>query len=225
MNPKVQRKVDTHADVFELYDEESEKARKRQMRDLGDLYLVFNFVDTDLSKIIKSDQHMGSAHVQYIMYQILLGIHYVHSANVIHRDIKPANILISCADCGAKVADFGLARVVTEDEVAATTLDTRTRAGTISMDVSGDACTTAESPDAKRDDMNEEKLGLRMSVDHHPFASGHDGVQVADSKVAPTAISATMAATTVLGGLGPAMDTLPPPVPLKRQWTQHVITR
>jgi serine/threonine protein kinase len=85
---------------------------------LGHLYLVFDFVDTDLSKIIRSNQYMTKGHVQFILYQLLLGLKYMHSMNVIHRDIKPANILVSCVDCSVKIADFGLARVVEANAVA-----------------------------------------------------------------------------------------------------------
>eukprot|EP01032_Pedospumella_encystans_P016967 gene16967-19337_t len=84
-------------------------------RSLGDLYLVFEFVDTDLSKIIKSNQFLSIEHIQFIMYQILDGMNYIHGTNVIHRDLKPANILVSCADCSIKIADFGLSRVVGKD--------------------------------------------------------------------------------------------------------------
>jgi mitogen-activated protein kinase 1/3 len=94
-------------------------ARKRRLRELGDLYLVFDFVDTDLSKIFKSDQFMLQGHVQFILYQLLLGLKHIHNASVIHRDLKPANILISCSDCNVKIADFGLARVVSADEMRA----------------------------------------------------------------------------------------------------------
>jgi mitogen-activated protein kinase 1/3 len=81
-------------------------------KNLGNVFLVFECVDTDLAKIIKSNQHLSEEHVQYIMYQLLSAVRYIHSANVIHRDLKPANILINCSDCTVKLADFGLARVL-----------------------------------------------------------------------------------------------------------------
>lgn len=82
---------------------------------LGDLYLVFEFMDTDLQKIMRSSQFMTMEHIVFIMYQILIGLKYLHSANVIHRDLKPANVLIDCRDCTIKIADFGLSRVVQAD--------------------------------------------------------------------------------------------------------------
>ena len=84
---------------------------------IGNLYLVFEYMDTDLQKIFRSSQFMSGDHVKFILYQILVGLKYLHSANVIHRDLKPANILISCSDCTIKIADFGLSRVVQPDVV------------------------------------------------------------------------------------------------------------
>ncbi len=81
----------------------------------GDLYIVFEYMDTDLQKIMRSPQFMSVEHVNFILFQILAGLKYLHSANVIHRDLKPANVLINCEDCTVKIADFGLSRVVAED--------------------------------------------------------------------------------------------------------------
>ena len=81
----------------------------------GDLYLVFEYMDTDLQKIMRSSQFMTKEHVIFIMYQLLIGLKYLHSANVIHRDLKPANVLINCGNCKIKIADFGLSRVVQPD--------------------------------------------------------------------------------------------------------------
>jgi serine/threonine protein kinase len=41
--------------------------------------------------------------------QVLRGLKYVHSANVLHRDLKPSNLLVN-ANCDLKICDFGLAR-------------------------------------------------------------------------------------------------------------------
>jgi mitogen-activated protein kinase 1/3 len=84
-------------------------------RSLGNIYLVFEFVDTDLSKILKSNQYLTLEHIQYMLYQLIDGIRYLHKTNVIHRDLKPANVLVCCNDCTVKIADFGLSRVVGAD--------------------------------------------------------------------------------------------------------------
>ena len=74
-----------------------------------DLLIVFEFVETDLQKLIHSDQPFTNDHVQYFLYQLLCGVRYIHSAHIIHRDLKPANVLVN-SDCSLKICDFGLAR-------------------------------------------------------------------------------------------------------------------
>jgi hypothetical protein len=51
-----------------------------------------------------------------IMTQLLRALAYAHKRGVIHRDIKPSNILITREDV-VKVADFGIARIVEDEEV------------------------------------------------------------------------------------------------------------
>lgn len=82
-----------------------------------DLYLVFDFMETDLHAVIKADI-LKKVHKQYIIYQILRALKYIHSGEIIHRDLKPSNILIN-SECHIKIADFGLARsILTKNEEA-----------------------------------------------------------------------------------------------------------
>jgi serine/threonine protein kinase len=48
-------------------------------------------------------------HAPLLPPQVLRGLKYIHSANVLHRDLKPSNLLLN-ANCDLKICDFGLAR-------------------------------------------------------------------------------------------------------------------
>lgn len=74
-----------------------------------DVYLVYELMDTDLHHIIKSAQPLSNDHCKFFLFQLLRGLKYLHSANVLHRDLKPGNLLVN-ANCELKICDFGLAR-------------------------------------------------------------------------------------------------------------------
>ncbi|KAL1888423.1 mitogen activated protein kinase 2 [Ceratocystis pirilliformis] len=75
----------------------------------NETYLYEELMECDLAAIIRSGQALTDAHFQSFIYQILCGLKYIHSANVLHRDLKPGNLLVN-ADCELKICDFGLAR-------------------------------------------------------------------------------------------------------------------
>jgi serine/threonine protein kinase len=58
-------------------------------------------------------QRLSDRHAQYFIYQVLRGLKYIHSANVLHRDLKPSNLLVN-SNCDLAICDFGLARGISE---------------------------------------------------------------------------------------------------------------
>ncbi|KAL2892182.1 Mitogen-activated protein kinase-like protein MMK2 [Bienertia sinuspersici] len=81
----------------------------------NDVYMVHELMDTDLYQIIRSNQLLADDHCRYFIYQILRGLKYIHSANVLHRDLKPSYLLLN-ANCDLKIGDFGLARTTSETD-------------------------------------------------------------------------------------------------------------
>ena len=80
-----------------------------------ELYVVSELMETDLASTLRSSQMLTDDHCQFFLYQILRGMKYVHSAQVIHRDLKPRNLLVN-SNCDLKICDFGLARVRFSDK-------------------------------------------------------------------------------------------------------------
>jgi mitogen-activated protein kinase 1/3 len=81
------------------------------LKTFDSLYVVLEYAQSDLKKLFKSPIHLELIHIQTLIYNILIGLKYIHSADVLHRDLKPANVLIN-EDCSVRICDFGLARSV-----------------------------------------------------------------------------------------------------------------
>jgi len=73
-----------------------------------DIYLVFEYMETDLHAAIRANI-LQDIHKQYVVWQTLKALKFMHSADLLHRDMKPSNLLLN-SECLMKVADFGLAR-------------------------------------------------------------------------------------------------------------------
>jgi len=65
-------------------------------------YIVQCLMETDMYKLLKT-QKLSNDHICYFLYQILRGLKYIHSANVLHRDLKPSNLLLNTT-CDLKVS-------------------------------------------------------------------------------------------------------------------------
>lgn len=79
-----------------------------------DIYLVFEFMEADLHNAIR-EGILQDLHRQYVVYQCVLALKYLHSGEVIHRDLKPSNVLLN-SSCKVKLCDFGLVRSVAKED-------------------------------------------------------------------------------------------------------------
>ncbi|KAJ1356863.1 Mitogen-activated protein kinase pmk-2 [Parelaphostrongylus tenuis] len=75
---------------------------------LNNVYFVSVLIGSDLQNILKI-QRLKNEQIQALIYQVLRGLKYIHSAGIVHRDLKPSNIAVN--EFGdVKILDFGLAR-------------------------------------------------------------------------------------------------------------------
>lgn len=64
---------------------------------------------TSLEKLLKTapDQRLRNWQANHYFKQLIDGLEYLHSLNIIHNDIKPGNLLITCDDT-LKICDFSI---------------------------------------------------------------------------------------------------------------------
>ncbi|CAE7205584.1 NTF4 [Symbiodinium natans] len=97
----------THPHIVQIYD----IIEPSHMRSFDELYIVMELCDSDMKKLIKTDVLLTPLHINTLLYNLLVGLKYLHSAGIWHRDLKPANCLVN-QDCSVKICDFGLSRAV-----------------------------------------------------------------------------------------------------------------
>ena len=80
----------------------------------GTFWLLMELVDgLNLRQRIR-ERPLEPAEALAIVPQICAGLQYAHDVGVVHRDVKPENILLD-ARGNVKIADFGLAKLVSDD--------------------------------------------------------------------------------------------------------------
>ena len=99
-------KVLSHPNIVKL---------REVIRENDELFFVFEFLDQNVYQLTKdAKKFFDESKIKWILYQIVLGLAYMHKHGFFHRDMKPENLLVSGSDSHplVKLADFGLAREI-----------------------------------------------------------------------------------------------------------------
>ncbi|GAA2746563.1 Stk1 family PASTA domain-containing Ser/Thr kinase [Terrabacter aerolatus] len=110
----------SHPNVVAVFD---------QGEDAGEVFLAMELIaGKTLREVIHEEAPLTARESLAILEPILLALRAAHTAGMIHRDVKPENVIVR-RDGEVKVADFGLARAITNQ---ATTSQTGVLLGTVS---------------------------------------------------------------------------------------------
>lgn len=96
-----------HENIVQIYD----IVAPSNIHTFDELYMVMEICDSDLKKLCRTDVTLTPLHINTLLYNLLVGLKYLHSAGIYHRDLKPANCLVN-QDCSVKICDFGLSRAI-----------------------------------------------------------------------------------------------------------------
>ncbi len=86
------------------------------IKDTTFIYLIVDLCEETLK------EHVESKSIKYLreygprmIKQILGGLEFLHHHGILHRDLKPSNVLVDTEGC-MRLADFGVSRVLNDDE-------------------------------------------------------------------------------------------------------------
>jgi serine/threonine protein kinase len=103
----------SHPGIVTIYDIAEEE---------GLAYIFMELVNgPPLDKMIKAEQTPDKETLLSILRQVAAALDYAHKKGIVHRDIKPANIMVH-EDGTAKVTDFGVAKIVSQQLTQAGTI-------------------------------------------------------------------------------------------------------
>ncbi len=119
--PRIQREAKAaarlnHIGIVTLY----EFAHHEYGREGGRAYLVSELVEGETLRELIDQNLLSDREAAEIGIDICEALDHAHSREVIHRDIKPANLIVPNGKGGAKLMDFGVARLTDGEDLTNT---------------------------------------------------------------------------------------------------------
>jgi tRNA A-37 threonylcarbamoyl transferase component Bud32 len=104
-----------HPHVVTVIDAGEEPSPEGDQPGVGAPYIVLEYVDGEtLKAVIRREGPLDIPQAIAYAIEIARALGAAHERQIVHRDVKPHNVLIS-EEGGAKITDFGIARMLTEE--------------------------------------------------------------------------------------------------------------
>ncbi|XP_023327473.1 serine/threonine-protein kinase PLK1 [Eurytemora carolleeae] len=88
----------------------------KNFEDSDNIYILLeNCSKKSLVHVLKSRHVVTEPETRYYMDELVSGVEYIHSQNIIHRDLKLGNLFLT-GSMGVKIGDFGLATRVGQEK-------------------------------------------------------------------------------------------------------------
>lgn len=85
-------------------------------------YLAMQFIDgITLDARLEAEKSLSVEETLDVLLQTATGLKYAHDQDIIHRDIKPSNLIVERETGMVKILDFGIAKLLTDNEPAKVT--------------------------------------------------------------------------------------------------------
>jgi len=80
------------------------------------LFVIEMCAGGDLLNYVRKRRRLSEDVAKYMMKQLIEGLQYIHTKNIVHRDIKLDNILLD-HDGNLKIGDFGVSKLCRPGEM------------------------------------------------------------------------------------------------------------
>lgn len=102
---KLLRLLSAHENIIKVKD----VLIPRDPEKIASVFVVFELMPATLRRVLRSSVEVTPAHKKYFMFQILRGVHFMHSAGISHMDLNPSDIMVN-RQCKLRIIDMGSAR-------------------------------------------------------------------------------------------------------------------
>jgi len=107
----------SHANIIPIYEVGETKTFLFMSMQLVQGHDLATYIEKARKHVVPSKRILPLRTTLAVMVQVLDGLGYAHSQEIVHRDIKPANILIEKQSKRPLISDFGTAKLIRDEEL------------------------------------------------------------------------------------------------------------